>query len=55
MRVPKRQFVFQFEKQKKRKAIFVCYSLSKGTLSGLRQFLATENPSKMIKTAFYFA
>ena len=26
----------------------------KRTLSGLRQFLATENPLKMIKNAFYF-
>ena len=27
----------------------------KGALSGLRQFLATENPLKMMKNAFYFA
>ena len=26
----------------------------KGALSGLRQFLATENPLKMMKNAFYF-
>ena len=26
----------------------------KGTLSGLRQFLATERPLKMMKNAFYF-
>ena len=26
----------------------------KGTLSGLRQFLATESPLKMMKNAFYF-
>ena len=26
----------------------------KGVLSGLRQFLATENPLKMIKNTFYF-
>ena len=26
----------------------------KGALSGLRQFLATESPLKMIKNAFYF-
>ena len=26
----------------------------KGALSGLRQFLATENPLKMMKDAFYF-
>ena len=26
----------------------------KGTLSGLRQFLATESPVKMMKNAFYF-
>ena len=29
-------------------------SIIKGTLSGLRQFLATENPLKMMKNAFYF-
>ena len=28
--------------------------LLKGTLSGLRQFLATESPLKMKKNAFYF-
>ena len=36
--------------------IFV-YKLSfviKGALSGLRQFLATENTLKMMKNAFYF-
>ena len=26
----------------------------KGTLAGLRQFLATESPLKMMKNAFYF-
>ena len=26
----------------------------KGTLSGLRQFLATESPLKLMKNAFYF-
>ena len=26
----------------------------KGTLLGLRQFLATESPLKMMKNAFYF-
>ena len=26
----------------------------KGTLSGLDQFLATENPLKMMKNSFYF-
>ena len=26
----------------------------KGALSGLRQFLTTENPLKMMKNAFYF-
>ena len=26
----------------------------KGTLSGLRQFLAAESPLKMMKNAFYF-
>ena len=26
----------------------------RGTLSGLRQFLASENPFKIIKNAFYF-
>ena len=26
----------------------------KGALSGLRQFLATESPQKMMKNAFYF-
>ena len=28
--------------------------LIKGALSGLRQFLATENPLKIVKIAFYF-
>ena len=27
----------------------------KGALSGLRQFVATESPLKMMKNAFYFA
>ena len=30
------------------------YGVFKGALSGLRQFLATENPLKMMKSAFYF-
>ena len=30
------------------------YKNIKGTLSGLRQFLATEKPLKMMKKAFYF-
>ena len=30
------------------------YLILKGTLSGLRQFLATESPLKMMKNAFYF-
>ena len=30
------------------------YKNIKGTLSGLRQFLATEKPLKMMKRAFYF-
>ena len=29
-------------------------SLNSGALSGLRQFLTTESPSKMMKNAFYF-
>ena len=29
-------------------------SFLKGALSGLRQFLATESPLKMMKNAFYF-
>ena len=29
-------------------------SCLKGTLSGLRQLLATESPLKMMKNAFYF-
>ena len=28
--------------------------LFKGTLSGLRQFMAIESPLKMMKNAFYF-
>ena len=28
--------------------------MRKGPLSGLRQFLTTESPLKMIKNAFYF-
>ena len=27
---------------------------SKGTLSGVRQFLATQSPLKVLKNAFYF-
>ena len=30
------------------------FSLFKGTVSGLRQFLANESPLKMMKSAFYF-
>ena len=30
------------------------YVFLKGALSGLKQFLATENLLKMIKNAFYF-
>ena len=30
------------------------WSVIKGALSGLRQFLATESPLKMKKNAFYF-
>ena len=33
---------------------FINYNLFEGTLSGLRQFLATEIPLKMMKKAFYF-
>ena len=29
-------------------------SFMKGALSGLRQFLATESPLKMMKNSFYF-
>ena len=36
------------------KKVYVELSFFKGALSGLRQFLATENPLKMIKNAFYF-
>ena len=36
----------------------MCYWLTitifKGALSGLKQFLATESPCKMMKNAFYF-
>ena len=31
------------------------YHYFKGTLSGLRQFLSTESPLKMMKNGFYFA
>ena len=34
---------------------FLQMFLFNGTLSGLRQFLATENLLKLIKNAFYFA
>ena len=30
------------------------YEIIQGALSGLRQLLATENPLKMMKNAFYF-
>ena len=33
---------------------FLFNIISKGALSGLRQFLATESPLKMMKNAFYF-
>ena len=46
---------------KKKKKFFVPFaflsslpSSIKGPLSGLRQFLATESPLKMMKNAFYF-
>ena len=29
-------------------------TIFKGALSGLKEFLATENPCKMMKNAFYF-
>ena len=32
----------------------ICPKLLKGTLSGMRQFWAYENPFKMMKNAFYF-
>ena len=32
----------------------ISYHYLKGVLSGLREFLATESPLKMIKNAFYF-
>ena len=35
------------------KSKFLRCLLFKGALSGLRQFLATESPSKMMKNAFY--
>ena len=35
--------------------ITACFcKMLKGALSGLRQFLATESPLKMMKNAFYF-
>ena len=34
--------------------IFQEVELLKGPLSGLRQFLASESPLKLIKNAFYF-
>ena len=36
------------------KAIVVKFFFIKGTLSGLRQFLGTESPIKMMKNAFHF-
>ena len=39
---------------KKPKEIHMNESYLKGALSGLRQFLATENPLKTIKNAFHF-
>ena len=39
----------------RRIAYFYYYDTElKGALSGLRQFLTTENPLKMMKNAFYF-
>ena len=35
-------------------AVLPYYRRVKGALSGLRQFLATESPLKMLKNAFYF-
>ena len=34
--------------------LLVVHLFLKGALSGLRQFLANESPSKMMKDAFYF-
>ena len=39
---------------KKPKEIHMNESYFKGALSGLRQFLATENPLKTVKNAFHF-
>ena len=48
--------VFEYLKNKKSvldgiKAFFIIF---KSALSGLRQFLATESPFKMMKNPFYF-
>ena len=42
------------EKGKAKGKVKVFMWLPKGALSDLRQFLATEIPLKMIKSAFYF-
>ena len=34
--------------------MFQVCKIVKGALSGLKQFLASENPLKMMKNAFYF-
>ena len=34
--------------------IFEMHGIIKGPFSGLRQFLATESPVKMMKNTFYF-
>ena len=34
--------------------LYILITILKGTLSGLRQFLATGSPLKMMKNAFYF-
>ena len=34
--------------------IFEMHGIIKGLFSGLRQFLATESPVKMMKNTFYF-
>ena len=36
------------------KIFFIKRALLKGALEGLRQFLVTESPLKMMKNAFYF-
>ena len=34
--------------------LYAGYSVSKGALSGMRRFMASENPLKIMKNAFYF-